>query len=197
MSKVFTVLQDTREQRPLVFPARMVVQNPAVRHEAQPMTVKVEVRKVALPTADYTGLLDGAVYSPDADRGVCVIETKRGVSEIADNAFGKRREPFLRELQKLRTRWRYPVLLLEGELSMDGVAAPAKGRLNYPAECVFDEFLRLCFEHGLVVHVMPPNRTSRLYVGAYAARLLWAASHAGAHHAEGNSGQHADHRTGG
>lgn len=101
MKRDWTILIDTREQKPLPFPSHLPVWD---EESGRPTTITLTLRKQKLDTADYA--LEG--------NSSCLIETKRGALELAQNLFSPDRPRFLAALDRLASAARHPVVLIEG-----------------------------------------------------------------------------------
>ena len=79
LPSVITVEVDSREKRPISFPATLCILHPENPHKR--FLVKVQVRKIALPCGDYR-----LAEYPNC----CVIERKAGQRELWKNLFNPR-----------------------------------------------------------------------------------------------------------
>lgn len=100
-----TVLVDTREQRPFLFPETLALWQPREAGRAPKADiVKVAVKKVRLDAGDYC--LEGA-------ESVAIFERKSGIVELIGNTLSDDRPRFLRALHKLAKACDYPYLFVE------------------------------------------------------------------------------------
>ena len=110
------------------------------------MTVRKECLNVCHPQmkkGDY--FLDGY---PDR----CVVERKARLEEIAVNCLRKRRRKnFIDELDYLRDKCRYPVLLLIGR--PQEYMRPSKNKHHYGV--AYSALIRLLMEHNIWLLTMP------------------------------------------
>jgi hypothetical protein len=161
MPRTQVILVDQRERKPLPFPKRITDLELGLGRQG---AVTLEIRRKRLAVADY--MLDGLrgnCYTAGA--GAAVIETKRSLSELHGNVFGKKRPNFVRLLSRMRERFRFPLLVVEGLVFNpdDEDAGP-----------VCDAFQRLLMEHGVPHLMFAPCNTpaQRRKLAWYAARWL-------------------------
>lgn len=169
MKRSWTVIIDTREQKPLSFPETLMVLDPArLPTKSAGSLVRLSIRHEALSRkhkevqyADY--YLDGF---PDR----VIIERKGSVSEVALNCLNAvRRKRFVEELKYLKDRCKYPYLLLEG--SYYKLLTSTK-HIKYPGIAI-DALTELLMEYRIGQIVLPSNTPSaRLATGEWAARLM-------------------------
>ncbi len=101
--KSVTVLIDSREQRPLLFPDTLAVW----RNDGcgpVPTFLEVETDKRALKSGDYC--LAGS-------EDLAVVERKLGITEMVGNVLTADRTRFLRAINRFAESCKYPYLLIE------------------------------------------------------------------------------------
>lgn len=103
--KEATIIIDSREQIPLLFPATIVIYDPG----GTPKLVRLSTVKEALPTGDYA--LKG-------HEGSGLVERKGSVAELARNLLpgSSDRRRALTALRRLANACRYPLILLDVHL---------------------------------------------------------------------------------
>lgn len=95
-----TIIIDSREQVPLLFPKSILLHRPSL----PPLTVLLHTLVSTLTTGDYALL---------SHEGVCLVERKASIAEVSGNCLSKDRERFERTLARLADV-AHPYLLLEG-----------------------------------------------------------------------------------
>ena len=135
MKKEWTIVQDTREKKPLKFPANLkVLDDKYPPHKQRMVTVRLHTVQDKLEAGDY--LLRG-------HEGKTIIERKGSLREIAKNCLNEKdRVRFIKSLEKLKNACTHPVLMLEGtpllmERPCQNVPKPA---------CAMDALMRLMRE---------------------------------------------------
>jgi len=162
MVRTITVVQDTREQRPLTFPEHLVTM--ASDQLGKPVTVRVQVVKQTLETGDY--LLRGFETHT-------IIERKGSLDEIATNCLNRTdRARFTKCCVRLAGSCRDPWVFLEGcptsLLGRDIVAR--SGALGGVA---VDALLRLLDSHGIGLMLLPCGTSNqRRAAGEWVLRKL-------------------------
>ncbi len=160
MKTEYTILYDSREKKPLLFPNHLVMLDPRYPADRQVMvTVKLNAVRQQLKTGDYA--LQGY-------ESLAVIERKGSLKELAHNCFvGPRRKNFVAELERLRP-YRRRILLLEGTLT--ALLGDPEGLGGA------DAMLRLIREYGIEFMLIPSGGfgsvTQRTAGGEWVARLL-------------------------
>ena len=161
MNTVYTILTDTRERKPLIFPHHLTVLDPAARPGTERgRTVRLVSVKQKLETGDYglKGHLDRTI-----------IERKGSLREVAKNCLTHDRGRFVRELARLRDECRTPIVLLEGN-PVD-LLRPSK-TVPQP-ELALDALHRLLIEYGVQLLLLPRSTfNQRQALGTWAAHLL-------------------------
>ena len=158
----WTIIQDTREKKPLKFPANLKVLNdnfPA--HKQRIATIRLHVIEDKLEEGDY--LLQGY-------EGNTIIERKGSLREIAKNCLNEKdRVRFVKSLQKLKNACKHPILMLEGTpLQME---KPCKNVPNPGA--AIDGLMRLIREYDIELILLPGTTYShRRACANWVARLL-------------------------
>lgn len=162
MHKTVTVIIDSREQKPLLFPEVIPFWLPCGDGPSalgtRPVTVKVKTERQCLQWGDYC--LKGS-------EATAVIERKSGLRELAGNTLTKDRSRFLRALSRLAKNTKYPYLFIE-------TLPSAWWRSGDPevAETI-DQFLSSIAHLG--VHLLwncSTTRTNRRRMGELALRIL-------------------------
>jgi hypothetical protein len=169
LKKAYTIIQDTRERQPLIFPSHLVVSSSGTRRA----TVTITVVEKQILTGDY--LVDGF-------EDCCVVERKKNLDEIAANCgftcpagelkyqpSSRKRHNFIAELERLRKDCKYPVLFFEGS-PIDLLNSTS--RIPTP-EPVIHSFLDLMMRYNMGVHFAPmATLAQRRRAGEWAAHLL-------------------------
>lgn len=162
MQRRWTILVDSREKHPLLFPKHMTMLDPN-RPVTLKRTVTVTLHPVtcALKTGDY--LLQGY-------EDCTIVERKGSVREIAHNCLSPAdRGRFLTAIGRLAEEARRPVLLLEGSPT---VLARAAGT-DRDSACAIDALQRVLHEREIELHVVPARTLDqRRACGEWIARLL-------------------------
>lgn len=96
-----TVLIDSRERRPLLFPSWITFHGDRTLEVHQ---IQVKTKVVRMPAGDYT--LQG--YDD-----VCIIETKRSLRELHNNVCSNEWPRVAKALKRLRDECEFPILLWE------------------------------------------------------------------------------------
>lgn len=101
MPNEITVLIDSREQLPLLFPSWITLH---VDRSLKEYTIEVKTKVVTLEAGDYTlmGFED-----------VCIIETKRSLRELHNNVCSNDWPRTAKALKRLANACEYPILLWE------------------------------------------------------------------------------------
>jgi len=162
LKKEWTIIQDTREKKPLKFPANLKVLDDSFSPTKQRLiTVRLHTIKDKLDAGDY--LLQGHESST-------IIERKGSLREIAKNCLNEKdRIRFIKSLQKLRNACTHPVLMLEGTPLL--MEKPCKN-VPHPAAAV-DGLLRLLREYSIEMILLPGTTYShRRACANWVARLL-------------------------
>ena len=158
---MLSISVDTREKRPLVFPAHLPVLqgHPSCRHSTRIVPVAVDRR--TLETGDYA-----STSSP------IVVERKGSLQEIQENCLGTDRPRFLRALDRLAST-PHPILLLEGT---PADLLTSTQRTPNPHFAV-DAFLRDVYERGIRLLILPTKTLEqRRAAGELVARIFWNSS---------------------
>ena len=162
MKKQWTIIQDTREKKPLKFPANLkVLDDSYPPHKQRMLTVRLHTVKDKLEAGDY--LLQG-------HEGETIIERKGSLREIAKNCLNEKdRIRFIKSLKKLQSACTHPVLMLEGTpLEME---RPCQNVPN-PA-CAIDALMRLMREYKIEMILLPGKTYShRRACANWVARML-------------------------
>ena len=162
MKKEWTIIQDTREKKPLKFPANLKMLDDRYPPVKQRMiTVRLHTVVEKLDAGDY--LLQG-------HEDKTIIERKGSLREIATNCLNEKdRVRFIKSLVKLKNACDHPVLMLEGtplEMERPGPNVPN------PA-CATDALMRLMREYNIEFILLPGKTYShRRACANWVARLL-------------------------
>jgi ERCC4-type nuclease len=158
----WTIIQDTREKKPLKFPANLkVLDNNFPAHKQRMVTIRLHTVREKLEAGDY--LLQGY-------EGNTIIERKGCLREIAKNCLNEKdRVRFIKALEKLKKACKHPILMLEGTpLQME---KPCKN-VPHPAAAV-DGLMRLIREYDIELILLPGKTHShRRACANWVARLL-------------------------
>jgi len=172
----YTILIDSREKEPLPFRQTLTtlkgVGNPT---SPSAQTVRLLIRRVTLPVADYLLEADPSAQSAYSlgVRGPTIIERKASADELADNIFNPSRRPaFERLLSRMRESFMHPLLVLEcGVGSLCQTAPPTRSGITPPL--IFDGLLRLSHTFGVaIIPVRTTSLTQRWELGEFVARHL-------------------------
>ena len=162
MNRDWTIIQDTREKKPLLFPGNIrLPDDSSLPTKRKTVLVRIHTVKETLKTGDY--LLRGY-------EGCTMIERKGSLREIAQNCLTRKDRPrFVDCLKRMRDSCEDPVLLLEGTpLGMTKVSK----HVPEPAAAV-DALMRLLHEYGITLFLLPTQTAShRRASGEWALRLL-------------------------
>lgn len=164
-----TLVTDTREQKPLIFPSTLKVLNPArLPNKSAGVLVQLKFIEEAL-SRSHPEVQYGDYYLKGFPDRV-IIERKGSVREVALNCLNTtRRRRFVEELKYLKSRCKFPYLLLEG--SYYNLLAPTR-HVKDPGLAV-DALTSLLMEHKINQIVLPSNTpAARLATGEWAARLM-------------------------
>jgi ERCC4-type nuclease len=165
MQRKWTVLVDTREKKPLLFPHSMRVLSPDhLPRKRVPVRVELTTRRARLETGDYA--MQGYPNS-------VLVERKSGLREVAGNCLTGDRRRFVECLERLRAACTGPVLLLEGSPSSLLTAPAGKGEPD--PVLGFDSLLRLLVEYHVQLVMLPTSSLAqRKAAGEVVARLMLA-----------------------
>ena len=162
MKREWTIIQDTREKKPLKFPANLKVLDDNFPPFKQKMvTVRIHTVVEKLDAGDY--LLQG-------HEGQTIIERKGSLREIAKNCLNEKdRVRFIKALVKLKDACEHPILMLEGTpLEMERPCP----NVPYPA-CATDALMRLMKEYKIEFILLPGTTYShRRACANWVARML-------------------------
>ena len=162
MDRDFTLIIDTREKKPLIFPANIRVLSPAhPPHQVKTNLIRVHSKREKLETGDY--LLRG--YET-----CTMIERKGSLREVATNCLNRNdRKRFIACLERMKEACTEPLLLLEGtplETLRKSNHVPEPG-------AAVDALMRLLTEYEIKLLLLPTSSSSqRRATGEWAARLL-------------------------
>ena len=141
--KGVTLLIDTREKRPLLFPERVLYYD----RDKKPHLVRVDTARLSLRTGDYA--LEGY-----ADRAL--VERKGSVRELCDNLLTGDRRRALSSLHRLAFGGTKSALLIEAKLSD---FHPADPQLTGPPQALC-ELLRLASDYHIDLFFCGPLRAA-------------------------------------
>jgi len=162
MDRDYTLIIDTREKKPLIFPANLrMLSGSSSPHLARTNLVRLHSKKEKLDTGDY--LLRG--YET-----VTMIERKGSLREVATNCLNKNdRKRFIACLERMKDACSEPILLLEGtplETLRKSKHVPEPG-------AAVDALMRLLTEYEIKLLLLPTSSSAqRRATGEWAARLL-------------------------
>jgi len=164
MAQKYTIIQDTSEKTPLIFPSHIVLSVGSEPPEVLPksQSVQLDVKVAHLPTGDYC--LEGLSKT-------CLIERKGSLSEITSNLMSSKKERtrVLSQFDRLAAETDYPILLLEG--SPTSLKTP-----NFRApdpELAFDNLIRELALRRIQWMLCPGySRSIRAATGSIVARQL-------------------------
>lgn len=179
MPTTYTLIQDNREKKPLPFPRRIDLLCPEWPAKFSVAKVDIDVKRARVPEADYLiaqypDLINPDVVTMEGFSKSIIIERKASVLELANNLLAtSHRRARLREiLTVMREGWAYPVLLVEGGLS--SLYNPKGAHvLPHPPRAVVDALMRVCFEAGVILELVPSGIGKQRYLlGEHVARRL-------------------------
>lgn len=162
MDRDYTLIIDSREKKPLIFPANIRVLSPSSPpHQAKTNLVRVHTKKEKLETGDY--LLRG--YDT-----VTMIERKGSLREVATNCLNRNdRKRFIKCLVRMKDACSEPILLLEGT----PLETLRKSRHVPEPGAAVDALMRLLTEYEINLLLLPTSSSAqRRATGEWAARLL-------------------------
>ncbi len=162
MKSEYTIVYDDREKRPLLFPQHIITLADGCQpSKSAHKTVRIKWQKKRIYKGDY-------YLSGSSDR--IVIERKGSLNEIAVNCLhGRRRRLFVEELDFLRERCRWPVLLLEGSPRSLLQPTPEVPHPGVPVAAL----IRLLLERGIMLQLLSSDTLSaRRATGEWTAHLL-------------------------
>lgn len=164
MKRHFTIIQDDREKKPLLFPTHLICADENLKQCTVTLTIEEERLDAAHPElakADY--YVRG---HPDA----VVIERKGSIREVSANVLNKRRRRlFIQELAYLHDHVRRPILLFEGTPSTILTA----NRYCPNPEVALDALLDLLLEYRIGFLLLANGSLpARRAMGELVARLL-------------------------
>lgn len=162
------ILIDAREKKCLAIPPYLHF-FPDNRHN-RPELIKLQTRKQVLDAGDYLLSAFDFPLNLYCTSNAGAVETKRTFSEIADNLFDYRhRGRFDRALAKLRTCFRFPLLIVEGGLTTLATQSYSK----VPPGALQDAFISAMMRHNIPYLLTPSNTpTQRRLLAEYVARFL-------------------------
>lgn len=170
MQRSYTIIQDTNEKKPLLFPSSLVTLNDhTLATSTHPsIVIKLSIKKQRLGKA-HPEVTRGDYYLEGYPSRI-IIERKGNLREIANNLTKPRsRRNFIAELDYLQTRCKWPIILLEGTPSY--YLTPTK-EVPIP-QVALASLLRLCLERRIWLHFVPKgDAKSRLAAGTWAAQML-------------------------
>ena len=140
MGTGLTVLQDSREQMPLRFPANVLF-----RWRGHSKAWKVQVRVATLHAGDYTF---------DTLQRVVAVERKGSARELHRNLCTADRKRFLQALERLVSQATHPCLFLD--MTVREAFAPTQ-HLEHPSWALDSLFVE-CARLKLPVLWVPPSR---------------------------------------
>ena len=164
MTKAWTILQDDREKTPLLFPAHMVMLDPAYPPcERRTTTVALTMKRARLITGDYA--LEGFPAK-------VLVERKKHLQELAANLLTTTgRSRFVDACDRLRSECTHPILMVEGTVAH--LVRTARTRLDFDPWLVIDALQRICLErHIQIIYLPSVTPEQRRSVGEEVARLL-------------------------
>jgi hypothetical protein len=162
LKKTWTILKDSREKKPLIFPSTLCFlddQLPPTRLKST--TVQVHVVEATMKTGDY------ALMGHETD---VLIERKGSLREIAGNCLTKDgRRRFIAQVDRIKSECQKPYLMLEG--TPQDMLKPCS---NVPKPFLaLDAFQRILIEREVPILLLPGNTVSaRRALGEWVARLL-------------------------
>lgn len=170
MKTEYTIIQDSNEHKPLIFPKTLVTLNdtvlPTSNSPSRVVRLHLEIERLGKAHKE----VQRGDYYLKGYQDRCIVEKKGNLDEIANNLLKPRaRRNFINELDYLADKCLWPVILLEG--------TPAKymtptGRNNVP-EVALASLMRLCLERKIWLHFVPKgDARSRALAGEWAAQIL-------------------------
>lgn len=164
MKRQFTLIQDDREKKPLIFPSHLICADENLRQCTVRLTTKKERLDAAHPE------LAKADYYIRGHPHAVVIERKGSIAEVATNTLvPRRRRNFIDELAYLADHCSRPVLLFEG--TARSLLATSRHCPNPEVAC--DALLDLLLRYRIGFLLLPNGSSAcRRATGELAARLL-------------------------
>ena len=159
----YTIIQDTREKKPLLFGAQ-----PGGDPRYLPMLRDVDGSTTTIRLHVVRSKLDTGDYALRGYERLCLIERKGSIREVAQNCLTGDRLRVGRAFGRLRSECRMPVLLLEGTMS-----SLLKCRYTKKPYAALDALLRLIAEYDLRLLMLSTSTVGmRQQMGELVARLL-------------------------
>lgn len=165
----FTIVQDTQEKLPLLFPKTLTILPPDLKpRPSSARTVAIELVKERLD--DFHPECKNADYYVRGHPGKVVLERKKDINEIAQNVLNpRRRSRFIRELKYLHDTCCRPILLAEGTPQSLLIKS---AYCEYP-EVACDALLSLLLKYRIELWMMPATTVAhRRAMGEFAARIM-------------------------
>lgn len=161
MQRSHLILIDDREKTPLPFPAHLVVRTGPCPWHPGSATLSLSTTSRRLETGDY-------VLASHPAAGC--VERKAHLSELAGNLFDEKRyRLFAAEMDRLRSTFTHPLLLVEGSPTK---TLPTRPGLP-PPEVVLDALYSLLSRYTIPVLFLDASTPqARRMVGAHVARHL-------------------------
>lgn len=165
----YTIVRDSREKRPLLFPDHLVVTGVGGGLETIHLLESIERLDPDHPE------VEAADYYLKGYPSAVIVERKHNIDELATNVLNpSRRARFIRELDYLQSRCRYPILLCEG--GSRSLLIP--DRPDCPAISALDGLLDLLLDRGISLWVEKADSpTGRRSLGELVARTLIRGAH--------------------
>lgn len=159
--KSFTVLVDTRERYPFLFPSSVVWYPYCTASLGY--TVEIKTKREELSFGDYC--LEGHEH-------VVCIEKKGSLSELTGNLLTKDRNRAVRAFQRLADAVQHPYLFLEMGMAELFPARPSDYEGN--PELILDSLFDILHKLKIGCHLVgkPRSNPARRRVGTYAIHLL-------------------------
>ncbi len=174
MNREYTIISDSREKKPLVFPCTLTTLDewklPTSFDPSITVTIRTETECLG---KNNPQMKKGDYFVKDyPDR--CVAEKKTGVAEIAMNCLTKRpRERFIEELDYLRDKCRYPILLLVGSPASYMRKPKYRSKQVYKPGVAYSALIRLLMERNIWLLTMPGDTLKdRQAMGECVAHIL-------------------------
>lgn len=169
--KSVTVLVDSREKKPLLFPRMIVLHSELPDQKPEPSVIKVQVNRVTMSEGDYA--LKG-------QQSIALVERKGGIDELCQNVTKPDSTRFMAAINRLVQATKYPYLFLDmTPLSLWSSQRPTptthgNGQSMDPM-WVFDRLLRVATTKNLRIiwgTQRSPGPSSRKRLGEIILRLL-------------------------
>lgn len=162
LPREWTILQDSREKRPLLFPGTLLLLDPSrLPSDPRGVMIQLQVETSSLETGDYC-----LKESPNS----LVVERKASLLELQSNLCDPtRRKRFISELERIKSGFKGGCLVCEDPLTF----SPVPGRMNNPG-LVLDQLFQTLHPYPSIRLLFSKAATipQRYALGEVVARML-------------------------